>query len=212
GETPSPSFTVIASNHINAVVPPSASAGTVNVHVILSPTLGRASLWGGYTYTDRPAADAPSAATPAGTLAPVVLSATNQSATSVATRLPVPRAALQLIGSGKRAILKIDMEELQLAGASSAVVSVTLQKRVKVKVKVKSSNIKKGKTRKSKIIYRKIDSVQLDGTDVAAFTKIKIKSGYYRLVFNLEDSSKVVSKRFSITKKQISKTIRSSRA
>ena len=109
-------------------------------------------------------------------------------------------------------MLKIDMEELQLAGTSSAVVSVTLQKRFTVKVKVKSSNIKKGKTRKSKVLYRKISSVKMNGTDVAAFTKIKIKSGYYRLVFNLEDSSKVVSKRFSITKKQISKTIRSSRA
>ena len=136
GETPSPSFIVIAGHHIDAVVPPSAGAGIVDVHVVLGPTVGRASLWGGYTYTDRPAADAPSAATPAGRYA-CCSSATTQSATSVATRLPVPRAALQLIGSGKRAILKIDMEELQLAGTSSAVVSVTLQKRVKVKVKVK---------------------------------------------------------------------------
>ena len=107
-------------------------------------------------------------------------------------------------------MLKIDMEELQLAGASSAVVSVTLQKRFTVKLK--SSSTKKRTPRKSKVIYRKVSSVQMNGTDVAAFTKIKIKSGYYRLVFNLEDSSKVVSKRFSITKKQISKTIRSSRA
>ena len=107
-------------------------------------------------------------------------------------------------------MLKIDMEELQLASASSAVVSVTLQKRFTVKVK--SAIKKKGKPRKSKVVYRKIDSVLLEGTDVAAFTKIKIKSGYYRLVFNLEDSSKVVSKRFRITEKQIRKTIRSSRS
>jgi len=207
GEIASPSFTVHSGQHIDAVVPPSATAGQVNIHIVLAPLVGRASLWGGYTYVDGPAASAPSAP---GALTPVASSATSQIATSVTTRLPVPRAALQLIGSGKSVTLKVDMEELQLAGANSAVVSVTLQKRFTVKFK--TATTKKGKPRKSKIVYRKIDSALLGGADVAAFTKIKIKSGYYRLVVNLEDSSKVVSKRFSITKKQISKTIRSSRA
>ena len=117
---------------------------------------------------------------------------------------------MQLNVSGKTVTLQIDMEELQLTATDSAIVKVSLQKRVKVKVK--SAIKKKGKPRKSKVVYRMIDSVLLDGTDVVAFTKIKIKSGYYRLVFNLEDSSKVVSKRFRITEKQIRKTIRSSRS
>ena len=117
---------------------------------------------------------------------------------------------MKLSGSGKTFALNIDMEELKSIGTKSDVVRVTLQKRFTVKIK--SSSAKKGTPRKSKVIYRKIASVKLNSTEVAAFTKIKIKSGYYRLVFNLEDSSKVVSKRFSITKKQITKTIRSSRA
>ena len=119
---------------------------------------------------------------------------------------------MKLNGSGGTLALNIDMEELRSIGTKSAVVRVTLQKRFTVKVKVKSAIKKKGKPRKSKVVYRMIDSVLLEGTDVAAFTKIKIKSGYYRLVFNLEDSSKVVSKRFRITEKQIRKTIRSSRS
>ena len=207
GETPSPSFTVIAGHHIDAVVPPSAVAGTVNVHVVLAPKVGRASLWGGYTYTDGPAVGAPSTPEAATDAVP---SATSQFTTPAMLKLRVPSTAMQLNVSGKTVTLQIDMEELQLTATDSAIVKVSLQKRVKVKVK--SAIKKKGKPRKSKVVYRMIDSVLLEGTDVAAFTKIKIKSGYYRLVFNLEDSSKVVSKRFRITEKQIRKTIRSSRS
>ena len=64
GDTPSPSFIVIAGHHIDAVVPPSVSAGIVDVHVVLGPTVGRASLWGGYTYLPV-AAPAPNQVLPA---------------------------------------------------------------------------------------------------------------------------------------------------
>ena len=64
GDTPSPSFIVIAGHHIDAVVPPSAGAGIVDVHVVLGPTVGRASLWGGYTYLPV-AAPAPNQVLPA---------------------------------------------------------------------------------------------------------------------------------------------------
>jgi hypothetical protein len=47
---------------------------------------------------------------------------------------------------------------------------------------------------------------------MAAFTEVKVKPGYYRIVFELEDSSTVVSKTFPVTKKEITQTLRSSRA
>jgi len=207
GDTASPSFTVRHGGHIDAVVPPSATSGPVDVHVILAPLVGRASMWGGYTYVDGPSS-VPGAQTP------LVPSTTNQVATRVMTKFPIPRDALQLSGSGKTVTLKIDLEQLHFANTSSAVVSVSLLKRTKVKIKGKGKTgiTKKGKPRKSKILYRPIDSAQLNGQDMAAFTEVKVKPGYYRIVFELEDSSTVVSKTFPVTKKEITQTLRSSRA